>query len=293
MSQIITRPVFWVIMVAMWALVFPLIMGAYNGIYLNTISAGTTSSERFDRVILKGTHSQAQDAWEGITAVAEGASLTRVATASTSVPTFSATTVYQLSAGADGACKIGDLAAAGTPVATDKGHAAAEFYTPSGNVVTVPAAAVSKDAAEIAIEGCEFLARSPIFGVFNGFVRVLMQVIALAGPLGFMLALAYFGSMLIGMATGHPVLRVVMVVILVLIGAILVNIVLPYIGDVFLAIDGRRFIVLDQELGLIAGLLRNFFGVIFVSGIIGSAWSIIGQIRGSGTSSASFQGSGM
>ena len=269
MAEIITRPVFWVIMVAMWALVFPLIMGAYNGIYLNTVDAGANTSERFDRVMPKGTHSSAQDAWEAKTAV--------VAHGGTAAALV-ATSAYMVGAKAadDDACVITVTAPT----------AASEWYTPSGNVV-----ATAANSAEIA--NCTFEPRSPIFGVFNGFVRVLMQVIALAGPLGFMLALAYFGSMLIGMATGHPVLRVVMVVILVLIGAILVNIVLPYIGDVFHAIDGQRFIVLDQELGLIAGLLRNFFGVIFVSGIIGSAWSIIGQIRGSGSSSASFAGSGM
>ena len=292
MAEIITRPVFWVIMVAMWALVFPLIMGAYNGIYLNTVDAGANTSERFDRVMTKGSHTSAQDAWEAKTSVADEASLSRVVSTGTA-PTFSGTTAYMVAKGTNGACKIGELAERATGAASDIGHAAAEFYTPSGNLVTVPAAAVGDTTVDIVISNCSYEARSPIFGVFNGFVRVLMQVIALAGPLGFMLALAYFGSMLIGMATGHPVLRVVMVVILVLIGAILVNIVLPYIGDVFHAIDGQRFIVLDQELGLIAGLLRNFFGVIFVSGIIGSAWSIIGQIRGSGSSSASFAGSGM
>ena len=269
MAEIITRPVFWVIMVAMWALVFPLIMGAYNGIYLNTVDAGANTSERFDRVMPKGTHSSAQDAWEAKTAVVDHGG-----TAAALV----ATSAYMVGAKAadDDTCVITVTAPT----------SASEWYTPSGNVV-----ATAANSAEIA--NCTFEPRSPIFGVFNGFVRVLMQVIALAGPLGFMLALAYFGSMLIGMATGHPVLRVVMVVILVLIGAFLVNIVLPYIGDVFHAIDGQRFIVLDQELGLTAGLLRNFFGVIFVSGIIGSAWSIIGQIRGAGSSSASFAGSGM
>ena len=271
MSGIITKPVFWVIMVAMWALVFPLIMGAYNGIYLNTVSSGTTTSERFDRVIPKGTNTASQDAWEAKTAVVDF-----TASAAGTAVTAVVTSAYILG-GDSGKCHVGDLAKTGvTPF---------EAYTPSGNSVNVT--------ADGKVLGCQYEERSPIFGVFNGFVRVLMQVIALAGPLGFMLALAYFGTMLIGTATGHPVLRVVMVVILVLIGAILVNIVLPYIGDVFLAIDGDRFIVLDQELGLIAGLLRNFFGVIFVSGIIGSAWSIIGQIRGSGTSAGSFQGSGM
>ena len=163
---------------------------------------------------------------------------------------------------------------------------ATDWYTPSGNIV-------KSTGTDENVIGCTWTDRSPIFGVFNAFVRVLMQVIALAGPLGFMLALAYFGSMLIGSASGDPVLRIVMTVVLVLVGAILVNIVLPYIASVFNAIDGRRFAVFDQELGLIAGLLRNFFGVIFVSGIIGSAWSIIGQMRGSGSAQKSFQGSGM
>ena len=206
MSGIITKPVFWVIMVAMWALVFPLIMGAYNGIYLNTVSSGTTTSERFDRVMPKGTNTASQDAWEAKTAVVDF-----TASAAGTAVTAVVTSAYILG-GDSGKCHVGDLAKTGvTPF---------EAYTPSGNSVNVT--------ADGKVVGCQYEERSPIFGVFNGFVRVLMQMIALAGPLGFMLALAYFGTMLIGTATGHPVLRVVMVVILVLIGAILVNIVLPY-----------------------------------------------------------------
>ena len=285
MSGIITRPVFWVIMIAMWSLVFHLIVGAYNGIYLNTVEAGATTSERFDRVIPKDNRTS-EEAWQERTATVDTTDLANASGTST----FAGTTAYKLSEGTSGACKIGVLKLEAT---NTSGIDATEFYTPSGNVVQIAALARGIADKNIEISGCEWLPRSPIFGVFNGFIRVLLQVIALGGPLGFMLALAYFGSMLIGMATGHPVLRVVMVVIVVLVGAILVNIVLPYIGNVFHAIDGQRFIVFDQELGLIAVLLKNFFGVLFVSGLIGSAWSIIGQIRGSGTSSGSFQGSGM
>ena len=119
-------------------------------------------------------------------------------------------------------------------------------------------------------------------------------MLALAAPLGFMLMLAYFGSMLVAMGTGHPIMQVIMTVILVLVGAILLNIALPYISDVFQAIDGNRFVVFDQELGLIAVLLKNFFGVILIAGFIGGAWTIVGQMRNSGaTSHASFAGSGM
>ena len=296
MSGVITRPVFWVIMIAMWGLVFPLIAGAYNSINLNTVSAGSTTSERFDRVMPKSSHANAENAWLAKTAVSNGAQARRTSDGNPR-PTVSDTTAFKVSDDGSGNCKIGVLIPRSSPQADDRGMAAATFYTPSGNEVRTTAVPdittapldVDKD---ILITGCKYTDKSPIFGVFNGFVRVLMQVIALAGPLGFMLALAYFGSMLIGQATGHPVLRVVMVVVLVLVGAILVNIVLPYIAGVFNAIDGERFVVFDQELGLIAGLLRNFFGVIFVSGIIGSAWSIIGQMRG-GTASGSFSGSGM
>ena len=80
MAEVITKPVFWVIMVAIWALVFPMITGAYNSIYANTIDAAAITSERFERVMPKGTHTSAKDAWEARTAVADEASLTRVAT---------------------------------------------------------------------------------------------------------------------------------------------------------------------------------------------------------------------
>ena len=65
MSSLITKPVFYVIMLAMWGLVFPLIAGAYNSINLNTVSSGMMASERIDRVVPKGTHASAEAAWAG------------------------------------------------------------------------------------------------------------------------------------------------------------------------------------------------------------------------------------
>ena len=294
MAAVITKPVFWVIMVAIWALVFPMITGAYNSIYANTIDAAAITSERFERLMPKGTHTSAKDAWEARTAVADEVSLTRVATGGTR-PAFSGTTAYKVSEGTNGACKIGELAKKGSGGAnTDIGHAAAEFYTPSGNLVTVAGAAAGNTDLDITIDNCKWEKRTPIFGFANGFIRVLLQMLALAAPLGFMLMLAYFGSMLVAMGTGHPIMQVIMTVILVLVGAILLNIALPYISDVFQAIDGNRFVVFDQELGLIAVLLKNFFGVILIAGFIGGAWTIVGQMRNSGaTSHASFAGSGM
>ena len=267
MAQMITKPVFWVIMVAIWALVFPMITGAYNSIYANTIDAAAITSERFERVMPKGTYTSAKDAWEARTAVVDS-----TATAAAVV----ATSAYKVG-NASGKCKI--------PVSgTSAGD---EYYTPSGNVVVMSATAGE-------IVDCKWEKRTPIFGFANGFIRVLLQMLALAAPLGFMLMLAYFGSMLVAMGTGHPIMQVIMTVILVLVGAILLNIALPYISDVFQAIDGNRFVVFDQELGLIAVLLKNFFGVILVAGFIGGAWTIVGQMRNSGASSqASFAGSGM
>ena len=69
MSSVITRPVFWVVMIAIWSLVFPLIAGAYNSISLNTVDSAASTSERFDRVFPKGTHANSEDAWESLTAV--------------------------------------------------------------------------------------------------------------------------------------------------------------------------------------------------------------------------------
>ena len=203
MAEVITKPVFWVIMVAIWALVFPMITGAYNSIYANTIDAAAITSERFERVMPKGTHTSAKDAWEARTAVVDS-----TATAAAVV----ATSAYKV--GNDsGKCKI--------PVSgTSAGD---EYYTPSGNVVVM-----SATTGEIA--DCKWEKRTPIFGFANGFIRVLLQMLALAAPLGFMLMLAYFGSMLVAMGSGHPIMQVIMTVILVLVGAILLNIALPYIS---------------------------------------------------------------
>ena len=293
MAGLITRPVFWVIMTAIWSLVFPLITGAYNSVYANTIEAASITAERFDRVIPRGTDTTktAEDIWQARTATESGGAALGGSTAA--AVSFTAETTYKVIKGTDNACKLGSVAA---PSSGSNTLAASQFYTPSGNIVRAPAVTVAStaSAADITIANCEWKARSPIFGVFNGFVRVLLQMLALAAPLGFMLSLAYFGSMLVSMGAGNPILQVVMTVVLVLIGAILLNIVLPYISGVFYSIDGERFIVFDQELGLVAGLLKNFFGVILVSGIIGAAWSIIGQMRGGSQGGRSaFAGSGM
>ena len=266
-ADLIKRPVFWVIIIAIWSLVFPLITGAYNSVYTNTIEAASITAERFDRIFPKGSHTGAEDAWQSRTATVDHGG---------TAAALSNTSAYMVGDDGSDDCEITATVTAGT-----------EFYTPSGNLVTTNASGI--------IANCEWKERSPIFGVFNGFVRVLLQMLALAAPLGFMLALSYFGSMLISMGGGQPIIQIVMTVVLVLIGAILLNIVLPYISGVFYAIDSERFVVFDQELGLVAGLLRNFFGVILVAGVIGSAWAIIGQMRASsaGGGRAAYQGSGM
>ena len=293
-AEMIKRPVFWVIIIAIWSLVFPLITGAYNSVYTNTIEAASITAERFDRVFPKGSYTGAEDAWQSRTATETStAALGSSGSAEGVAVALTATTAYKILEGSSNACKLASLA--GTSHTTKNSFVATQFYTPSGNIVTAPAVAGGASAVDITISNCEWKERSPIFGVFNGFVRVLLQMLALAAPLGFMLALSYFGSMLISMGGGQPIIQIVMTVVLVLIGAILLNIVLPYISGVFYAIDSERFVVFDQELGLVAGLLRNFFGVILVAGVIGSAWAIIGQMRATsaGGGRAAYQGSGM
>ena len=112
MSSVITRPVFWVVMIAIWSLVFPLIAGAYNSISLNTVDSGASPSERFDRVIVKGSHANPEDAWLALTSVADTLEIRRVDGVGTGIQPrtpIDSGVAYKISEGSNGACKIGEV----------------------------------------------------------------------------------------------------------------------------------------------------------------------------------------
>ena len=255
MGGMITRPVFWIMSLAMWSLVLPLIIGAYNGIFLNTVDAAEVQSERFDVLMPAEGYADAESAWQARTA---NLAFSTGGTAAATV----LTTAYGVGQDGDG-CKILAVTAVGDV-----------FYSASGTELTTSSVTGG-------ITGCTWMAKTPIFGVFTVLVKLLLQVLALAGPLGFMLALAYFGNLMATAGSGHPLLQIVFVVLTVLVGALLVNIILPYIANVFHAIDGDRYTVYKiGGLGLIATLLKNFFGVIFLAGIVTAAWTLVGKIQG-------------
>ena len=66
--SLITGPVGKVLGLILLMSVFGLGLGTMNSWYLQTVDAGVVNNERFDRVVAKGAHSTADEAWEAATA---------------------------------------------------------------------------------------------------------------------------------------------------------------------------------------------------------------------------------
>ena len=257
--DLIRGPVGMVIGLVVWLIVFPLILGAVNGWYLQSVNAGVVSGERFDRVVPRAaTDIKADERWAAVTAVsATGAD----------VPV--ATTAYMITEGTGGTCNIGD----GTDVT-----AAQDWYTPLGT--TVSSAAASGE-----ISGCKYSSAGGVFnaGGLSGLIEIILQAAGLAAPIALLFALGTFGTSFLKNMGNHPILAAVLTVISFLLVATLLNTFIPFLSGAFEAIDPNRFVMYDQGLGNVASVIGNFFGVVVVSSIMMVAWQLVQQLRGRNT----------
>ena len=264
-ADLIKGPVGQVIGLVVWLLVFPLILGAVNGWYLQSVSAGTVSGERFDRVVVRGTN-DVEEAWKAVTAVEDGAVGSGVA--------LDANTAYKVY-DSSGDCALGGLAATGVT--------AADAYTPLGSVLKVSAAGK--------VTGCKYSAAGSVFGAggLSGLIEIILQAAGLAAPIALLFALGTFGTSFLKNMGTHPILAAVMTVIAFLLVATLLNTFIPFLTTAFDAIDPNRFVMYSEGLGNVATVIGNFFGVVVVSSIMMVAWQLLQTLRTRNTISSGQQ----
>ena len=269
-SSVIKGPVGFLVGLVIWLIVMPLILGAINGWYLLTVDSCVIDSERVDRVVNKGTHANAEDAWKGVTSVSNIFFAQPVAT-----------TAYTLN-GEAGFCEIGqDLPSGGTP-RTPAVLSAQSWYTPSGSVVTsieVPASS-STDTADVTGGKWE-----PVSGLFTAgglgsLIRLVLQAAGLAPPIAIMAVLGSFGQSFIKKMGGNPIIAAVVTVITLLLVATLLNSLVPFVADAFESINPNRFAMFDGGLGNVSVIIRRFYGVVLVASLIMIAWSVLKSMKG-------------
>ena len=277
-ADLIKGPVGQVIGLVVWLLVFPLILGAVNGWYLQSVSAGTVSGERFDRIVVKGTN-DVEDAWKAATAVADSF------TASAADSALDANTVYRVS-NDGGDCTIG-----ATDATAANNFIAATAYTPLGSVVKVPAVAGATTVDQIKITGCKWSEAGSVFGAggLSGLIEIILQAAGLAAPIALLFALGTFGTSFLKNMGTHPILAAVMTVIAFLLVATLLNTFIPFLTTAFDAIDPNRFVMYSEGLGNVATVIGNFFGVVVVSSIMMVAWQLLQTLRTRNTISSGQQ----
>ncbi len=254
-TDLIKGPVGRTVGLIVWMVVFSLFLGAINGWYLQAEPACAVAGERFDRVVQKGSHADANDAWAVVTSV-----VPHGGTAAAIV----GTSAYRLGNDSN-ACQM-----IATPAST-----AETWYTPLGTEVHT--AASSDD-----ITGGEYKGASKIFitGGLSGLVKILLQAAGLAPPLALLLTLGSFGSAFLRKVGSHPILAAIGMAITLLLVATLLNTFVPFLEDAFLAIDSNRFLMFDQGLGSLSVVIGNFFGVVLVAGMMMIAWEMLKSMRG-------------
>ena len=252
--DVIKGPVGRLIGLVVWLVVMPLMLGAINGWYLQSVDAGVIDSERFDRVVVKGINT-VDAAWAAVTTVISSGSATELATTS-------AHTLEDSS----GNCHVQGLATSGVTAAT--------AYTPLGSEVSVT--------ADGAVSGCKWSKEGAVFnaGGLGGLVEIILQASGLAPPIAVLLVLGSFGAAFMRNMGGHPIMAAMVTVIVLLLVATLVNSLMPFLTSAFTAVDGNRYVMYDQGLGNVSVIVKRFYGVVLVSGLIMVAWSVVQNMRG-------------
>ena len=254
-TDLIKGPVGRTLGLIVWMVVFSLFLGAINGWYLQAEPACVVAGERFDRVVAKGTYTDANDAWAAVTSV-----VPHGGTAAALVPS----SAYLLG---DASKKCEMTATAAATVGT--------WYTPLGTEVHTAA-------SEEEISGGEYKGAGKIFitGGLSGLVKILLQAGGLAPPLALLLTLGSFGTSFLRKVGSHPILAAIGMAITLLLVATLLNTFVPFLESAFLAIDSNRFLMYDQGLGALSVVIGNFFGVVIVAGMMMIAWEMLKSMRG-------------
>ena len=263
--DMIRGPVGQVIGLVVWLIVFPLLLGAINGWYLQAEDAGVRSGERFDRVVVAGDNN-AEQAWKAVTSVSENIGV--------ATPALSPTASYLVSATSDGKCTLNPTGTTRTAV-----FDIAKAYTPLGSKVDIPTTAADGD---VLIEGCKWGVAGEIFGAggLSGLIQIILQAAGLAPPIAVLFALGTFGSSFLKNMGSHPILAAVVTVIGFLLLATLLNVFIPFVSGAFEAIDSNRFKMYQEGLGNVSTVVGSFYGVVIVASIMTVAWQVLQALKG-------------
>ena len=249
-ADIVKGPVGMLIGLIVWLVTLPMILGAINGWYTQSIDACVIEGERFDRVILKtATLNEASKAWGKVASVQRPSGSRDVANA-----------VYVLgkepsSNKCDGELEVGT------------------YYTPSGTEVAV------SSADEIA--GGVWTPASEIMNTagLGPLIKIILQAAGLAPPIAIMVVLGSFGSSFIRNMGGHPILAAIVTVVGFLMVSTLLNSLVPFLTDAFGAVEAKRFVMFESGLGNVSIIVKRFYGVVLVAGLIVVAWTILSTMR--------------
>ena len=286
---LITGPVGKVLGLILLMSVFGLGLGTMNAWYLQTVDAGVINNERFDRVVLKGSHGTADDAWAAVTGTETNPTLnypTTTGEANALRPSQHNPTNHKALrvVKEDGECK----AYTSGQVSSNNHFIASETaYTPIGTEVTIDGVSngtvtgtASRKPAKVI--GCEWQEESKIFkqAGMGGLIAIVLQAVGLAGPVLLLTEVGTFASSFARRAGGNPILSIVITLIVLLLVGTMMQTFVPFLSDAFEAIDSQRFLMYDSGLGKLATVISSFLGVVLVAGLLMLGWSLWQNLRG-------------
>ena len=265
-KEIITTPVGRTILIITLLILFAPMAGAINQWTLFTKDKGVVDNERIDRVVYCGADLSA-------------------CTAST--------------IDADALWAAADLDSTGTALASakfmkiEKSGTTGCVLETSGTLASNPAAGITPGGEVISmttlgvISGCTWEPVSSLFnrGATKVIVTTLLAVAGLGLPIGGLVSLGQFGSSFIQQAGGGG-MAIIMSGVLMLVGLLLLAIlgssIIPFAGTAVDALDADRYVMYGGNLGGIAPILGDFWGVALVGGVVAVGWQVISFYRNAG-----------
>ena len=238
--------------------VFSIGLGTVNGLYLQTEAACVLNHERFDRVApMDSADKTADNRWELVkTTSAAGAANPTVGT--------TATILEIRGTGANATCQASTTATSSLT--------AVSAYTPLGTEVLITADGI--------IEGGNWAPASGIFsGLMGGVIGIILQACGLAGPVMLLVQLGSFARSFMHSTGMHPLLGVVLMLLVLLLVATLLNVFVPFLEGAVFAIDPNRFLMYDTGLGQLSIVVRSFYGVVLVAGVLMVIWELWSQVN--------------
>ena len=232
--------------------VFSIALGTVNGLYLQTEDACVVNHERFDRIVSKETgDTSADDRWSKVNAV-----VASTATAAAQV----GTSAYRLKKDSSTGCEFEATAAETTS------------YTPLGTEVSTTATG--------GVTGGKWEAESGIFkGLMGGVIGIILQACGLAGPVMLLIQLGSYAKSFMTATGMHPLLGIVIMLLVLLLVATLLNVFIPFLEGAVFAIDPNRFQMYDTGLGQLSVVVRSFYGVVLVSGVLMVVWTLWNNVN--------------